>query len=295
MVVSELAFIAIDWGTTNRRAYAIASDGAVIQSLRDDRGVLSVAAGSFVGEVAEIRKRLGDVPVLCAGMVGSTRGWVGAPYAQCPAGIDALVERLVWVEPDRTAIIPGVAQLHGRCDVMRGEEVQVLGAVVAGMAPGDALLCQPGTHSKWVRMKHGQIADIRTAMTGEMFALLRNHSLLGDFLKADVVAGPAFQEGLELATDNHLLSDLFGERAAVVLGRRDVDNVASRVSGLLIGRDVRDQVIAAGGTVYILADQALGALYAAAVTATGARPVMLDSHAAFLAGITAIWDTIDGR
>jgi len=295
VVVSEPAFIAIDWGTTNRRAYAIGADGAVIETLRDDKGVLSVAADAFAGDVAEIRKRLGDVPVLCAGMVGSMRGWVEVPYAPCLAGIDALVAGLVWVEPGRTAIVPGVALIHGRGDVMRGEEVQLLGAVAAGMAPADALLCQPGTHCKWARMEQGRIADFRTAMTGEIFALLRNHSLLGDFLKADVVEGPAFQEGLKLAADNHLLSDLFGERAAVVLGQRDAGDVASRVSGLLIGSDVREQAIAAGGTVHILADATLGSFYAAAVTAAGARPVLLDSHTAFLAGITAIWDTIDGR
>ncbi|RZM19213.1 MAG: 2-oxo-3-deoxygalactonate kinase, partial [Sphingomonas sp.] len=97
MVVSEPAFIAIDWGTTNRRAYAIGADGAVIETLRDDKGVLSVAADAFAGDVAEIRKRLGDVPVLCAGMVGSMRGWVEVPYAPCLAGIDALVAGLVWV------------------------------------------------------------------------------------------------------------------------------------------------------------------------------------------------------
>lgn len=296
MVVNGPAFIAIDWGTTNRRAYAITADGAVIETVRDDRGVLAVPREAFAREVAEIRARLGDLPVLCAGMVGSTRGWVDVPYRACPAGLPALAEGLVWVEPGRTAIVPGLSvNAEGRGDVMRGEEVQLLGAVAAGLAPADALLCQPGTHCKWARVHGGSVTDFRTAMTGEMFALLKGHSLLGDFLKGAVVDGPAFREGLALAQESRLLSNLFGERAAVVLGRRGVDEVAARVSGLLIGTDVCEQGLAAEEEVHILADAALGELYAAAMTAAGGKPLLLDSHAAFAAGITAIWKEINGR
>lgn len=295
-MVSAPAFIAIDWGTTNRRAYAIAADGAVIDTLRDDRGVLSVPREAFAGEVADIRARLGDLPILCAGMVGSTRGWVDVPYRQCPAGLDALADGLVWVEPGRTAIVPGLSvNGEGRSDVMRGEEVQLLGAVAAGLAPADALLCQPGTHCKWARIGGGRVTGFRTAMTGEMFALLKGHSLLGDFLTGAVADGPAFRAGLALAQDDRLLSNLFGERAGVVLGHRDVGETAARVSGLLIGTDVREQALDAGEAVYILADAALGDLYMAAVTAAGGEPVLLDSHTAFAAGITAIWKAYDGR
>lgn len=291
--MSDLAFIAIDWGTTNRRAYAICSDGGVIATLRDDKGVLRVAREDFAGEVAALRAQLGDVPVLCAGMVGSTRGWAEVPYAPIPAGIDALVAGLIWVEPGRTAIVPGVATQYGRSDVMRGEEVQLLGAVVAKMSPTDAVLCQPGTHCKWARIKAGKIADFRTAMTGEIFALLRSHSLLSDFLNGDVGDGPAFREGLGQAAENCLLSDLFAERAAVVLGQRDARDVAARVSGLLIGSDVREQALLPGDTVHILADPMIGKLYAAAVAAFGAEALLIDSEAAFLAGAIAIWDMIN--
>ncbi|MGH6613499.1 2-dehydro-3-deoxygalactonokinase [Sphingomonas sp.] len=296
MVVSGPAFIAIDWGTTNRRAYAIAADGAVIDTMRDDKGVLAVPREAFAGEVAAIRARLGDLPILCAGMVGSTRGWVEVPYRECPADLAALADGLVWVEPGRTAIVPGLSMIaDGRSDVMRGEEVQLLGAVAAGLAPADALLCQPGTHSKWARVRGGSVTGFRTAMTGEMFALLKAHSLLGDFLTGAVADGPAFREGMALAQDDRLLSNLFGERAGVVLGHRDAGETAARVSGLLIGTDVREQGLSAGEKVHILADAALGDLYAAAVTVTGGMPVLLDSHAAFAAGITAIWKAHDGR
>ena len=294
--MSEPAFIAVDWGTSNRRAFLIGRNGAVLATERDDKGILRTPRDAFAGEVAGLRQRLGDWPMLCAGMVGSTRGWVDVPYCSCPAGIDDLVDGLNWVEPGRTAIVPGLsADDGGRGDVMRGEEVQLLGAAAAELIPPDALLCQPGTHAKWARLEGGRVAGFRTALTGEVFALLRDHSLLSEYLTAPVEAGAAFAEGLALAGEGRLLSSLFGERAGVVLGRRRADTVASRVSGLLIGSDVREQAIAAGERVYILADPLLGGLYAAAVEAVGGEPVPIDSHLAFVAGANAVWSIIDER
>ncbi|WP_416194315.1 2-dehydro-3-deoxygalactonokinase [Sphingomonas mollis] len=281
------AFLAVDWGTTNRRCYAIDADGGVIATDRDARGILSVPAGGFPAEVAAMRDRFGDVPVLCAGMVGSTRGWVEAPYVACPATLADLAASLIWAEPGRTAIVPGVKD--DAPDVMRGEEVQLLGAVAAGLAPSDALLCQPGTHSKWAMIANGAITGFRTAMTGELFALLRDRSLLTDFMTGPVDDGPAFHDGLALADRGTPLTSLFGERAGAVLGRNAAADVAARVSGLLIGSDVRERSLAPGATVHILAEPGLAALYAAAVRHAGGTPVAVDSHAAFLAGITAIW------
>ena len=126
-------FIAVDWGTTNRRAYLIDSSGKHVQEFEDGKGVLSVPEGGFPDAVAEIRQRLGDKPLLLAGMIGSNRGWQEAPYVPCPAGIDEIAAKLV--RPgEREAIVPGVCYLgNGRADVMRGEEVQLLGASAAGM------------------------------------------------------------------------------------------------------------------------------------------------------------------
>ena len=198
--------LAVDWGTTNRRVYAIDADGAVLATERDDRGILAMADGAFAADVAAIRARFGDVPVLCAGMVGSNRGWANVPYLACPADLPALARSLHWVEPGRTAIVPGVSTVAGtRGDVMRGEEVQLLGAVAAGLAPGGALLCQPGTHCKWARMAGGKIADFRTTLTGELFALLRGHSLLADTIGGTVADGPAFSEGVRDSAAGRLL------------------------------------------------------------------------------------------
>src|SRR6185295_10523825 len=172
-------FIAVDWGTTNRRAYAIDSSGRSTGVFEDSKGILSIE-GDFPAAAAEIRERLGDRPLLLAGMIGSNRGWVEAPYVPCPAGIEDLSAKLVW-GGEREAIVPGISYIgDNRADVMRGEEVQLLGAVEAGWVKPDALVCHPGTHNKWVQLRGGKIQSFRTVMTGELFNLLKEHSILSD-------------------------------------------------------------------------------------------------------------------
>ena len=281
-------FVAIDWGTTNRRTYVI-EGGAIAESESDATGVLAVAPGGFPSEIARLRARFGNAPMLLAGMVGSNRGWVDAGYVDCPATLAKLAAGLVEPEPG-VRIVPGVSLIaNGRGDVMRGEEVQLLGAVAARQTPRDALLCQPGTHCKWARMMDGALASFATAMTGELFALLRDHALIGAAMIAPVATGVAFQQGVTRSGEGDLSTALFGVRADSVLGTRDDADAASYVSGLLIGADVRAHV-AAGDAVHVLADAALGALYAAAIRGVGAHAVAVDSHDAFLAGIIRLWE-----
>lgn len=284
------SFLAVDWGTTNRRVFVIA-DGAVQHTERDDKGVTSVT--DFAAEAAGIRARHGDLPLLMAGMVGANIGWALAPYVAAPAGIAELAAGLLWVE-ERSAIVPGVSTMvTGRPDVMRGEEVQLLGAVRAGLAPGDALLVQPGTHCKWVEMVDGRIADFTTAMTGELFATLRKHGLLAAQLGGEVHVGPAFHAGVEEGRKRDLAASLFGIRAAKMLGVREDADAAAFASGLLIGSDVAARLAHAGhDTVHILADPMLGRLYAAAIGAQGREAVIASSHDAFIAGILALAEQI---
>lgn len=283
-------FLAVDWGTTNRRVYRI-EGGHVAQTERDDRGVTAVQ--DFAGEVAEIRARFGELPMLLAGMVGSNIGWQVAPYVPAPAGIADLAANLLRID-DRTAIVPGIStQVQGRPDVMRGEEVQLLGAVAAGLVPDDALLAQPGTHCKWAEMAGGRVIDFTTAMTGELYALLRSHGLLAAQLGGEVALGAAFREGVEDGKRRDLAAQLFGIRAARMLGTRDDADAASYASGLLIGADVAARMATNGhDTVHILADPGLGSLYCEAVGAHGRAPRLVDSHAAFVAGIIAIGEAL---
>ncbi|RDE07236.1 2-dehydro-3-deoxygalactonokinase [Sphingomonas aracearum] len=283
------AFVAIDWGTTNRRAYLMAADGAVLTTVRDGSGVLALSAGDYPGEIATLRATLGDLPMIAAGMVGSNRGWREAPYVAAPADLATLAERLVRVEG--VAIVPGVSLLQGtRADVMRGEEVQVLGAVAAGLAPADALFCQPGTHNKWVTVTGGRITDFATAMTGELFALLRGHGILAGMLDGEVADGPAFRDGVARGLGaRDLPVALFEVRAAVLLGTLKPEAAASFASGLLIGADVGSQDLR-GRNVHLLASGALADLYAVAIAAAGAHSSSVDSHAAFAAGIHRLWE-----
>ncbi|WP_347302521.1 2-dehydro-3-deoxygalactonokinase [Croceibacterium sp. TMG7-5b_MA50] len=280
-------FIAADWGTTNRRIYLIDADGAVIDTQRDDRGATSVA--DYPAEVAAIRARFGDHPLLLAGMVGSNIGWRAVPYAAAPAGAEDLAAALDEVAPG-VFIVPGVScDIAGRADVMRGEEVQLLGAVASGAVPPDALLCQPGTHCKWVELTGGRIGRFVTAMTGELFALLRGHGLLAAQLTGQVADGPAFRAGVAEGARRDLAASLFAIRAAGVLGLRADADAAAHCSGLLIGADVAARLEEAGGqAVHILSDPTLGGLYHAAVAELGGTAHLHDSQPAFLAGITRI-------
>jgi len=283
-------FIAVDWGTTNRRAFVI-EDGAVVTAERDGRG--AAAVDDFPADVAAVRARLGDRPMLLAGMVGSTIGWRDVPYVAAPAGLDDLARALDQVDA-RTAIVPGLCYRgDGRADVMRGEEVQLLGAAAAGLVPPDALLCQPGTHCKWATLAGGRIVRFTTAMTGELFALLRTHGLLARQLGGTVQDGPAFRAGVMEGARRDLARSLFGIRAAGVLGLRDDADAAAHASGLLIGADVAARLDEAdGGHVHLLADPALGTLYAAAIGELGGTATLVDSQAAFVAGAARLWEMI---
>ena len=283
-------FIAVDWGTTNRRAYRVGPSGSCDAEFEDGQGVLSVPAGGFPDAVAEIRRRLGDLPLLLGGMIGSNRGWVEAPYVRCPAGLDDLAANLAW-PGEREAIVPGVAFLgNGRADVMRGEEVQLLGAVAAGEVPEDTLVCHPGTHNKWVVVEAGRISSFRTVMTGELFSLLRQHSILADLLKTDAEPDEAFGRGVRHGLDqDDLTSELFGVRARVLLGEARREDAASYTSGLLIGADVRIGLSGNGAaTVCVMGRPELTRLYAAAIREAGRDANELDGEQSFLEGIRAI-------
>jgi 2-dehydro-3-deoxygalactonokinase len=283
-------FIAVDWGTTNRRAYLIDNSGKCIDEFEDHKGVLSVPAGGFPDAVAEIRQRLGDKPLLLAGMVGSNRGWKEAPYVPCPAGLDALAGSLVWAG-EREAIVPGVSYLkNDRADVMRGEEVQLLGAVAAGSVDPDGLVCHPGTHNKWATLREGTINEFRTVMTGELFSLLKEHSILSDFLQGTVGANDVFKEAARYGIYHEALpAELFSVRSRVLLGQAKKEDAASYASGLLIGADVRVGLsYPTGADISVIGRPELTRLYAAAIAQASRTVVELDGERAFLAGVHEI-------
>ena len=285
-------FIAVDWGTTNRRAWRIGADGAVEDSLADGGGITSVPAQGFDAEAAAFRARLGDLPMLLGGMIGSDRGWRNVAYVPCPADVGSLAAGICWIDP-RTGIVPGVSQPRSDApEVMRGEEVQIFGALALGTIPPDALVCHPGTHAKWAQLEGGRIAGFATWMTGEVFALVSRHSILASELEGTAQPGPAFAAGVAASADCDALGHLFGLRAGRLLGV-PLPDAPSYASGVLIGAEVRAALARmGGGSPYLIGRPDLCALYAAAIAdvrGTGVQSDRItDGERAFLAGLRAI-------
>ena len=280
-------FIAVDWGTTNRRGYRVEPDGRMTDEMEDDQGILAVGKGGFDRAVGDFHARLGDRPLLMAGMIGSNRGWVEAPYVPCPAGLPELAQSLKWVVADRIAIVPGVSFLsNDRADVMRGEEVQILGAYAEGLVPADATICHPGTHNKWITLEDGRITSFRTIMTGELFNLLKEHSILADLLGERAGVDEAFEAGVRHGLSHEdLTAELFSVRARVLLGTSAREKAASYTSGLLIGTDLRTGLASAPeGEIVVMGRPGLTGFFAAALGIAGRAAREVDGEEAFLAG-----------
>ena len=289
---AALPLVAIDWGTTNRRLYLIDAAGNCLLEEEDHSGVARLGRAAIAGSIAQLRARFPGHDMLMAGMIGSSIGWREAPYVTCPADLDLLAKGVVTTDDPLISIVPGVRSApEDTSDVMRGEEVQLIGAVAAGLAPANGVVCHPGTHTKWVLMKNGAIHAFRTVMTGELFALLRAHSIVSDALSGTVAIGPAFEAGLrDGLTSPCLGADLFGIRARVLLGKLDHADAASWASGLLIGSDIAFglTLFAATGPIAILGDPHLTKFYAKGFRLDGRSHVQLSGSKAFISGMNSI-------
>lgn len=242
--MSTAALLAIDWGTTSARAYRLDATGRVRDRRSVPLGIKHVRDGRFEPALAKL---LGEwsaelAPRIACGMIGSRQGWVEAPYVDCPASLTALSDRVVQAPQDALTIVPGVATRDAARmpDVMRGEETQLLGAVAAG-EPG-VLAVLPGTHSKWARVERGRIVDFTTFLTGELYAVLIDHSMLGRLAgnEPGVFSRDAFSRGVARGLDDgELAHDIFGARTLALTGGLRPDDVADWLSGLLIGREIR--------------------------------------------------------
>lgn len=262
--------IAIDWGTTHLRGALLDERGAVREEREVPRGILSVEPGGFPELFQSV---FGDwmapsgAVALMAGMVGSRQGWQEAPYCACPAGWEEIAGALTWVVPERVAIVPGLSctepgvgdpRLAEIPDVMRGEETQVLGAL-AGEATGAALVVLPGTHSKWVDVRDGRIVRFATAMTGELYQLLRRHSILQRTLpEQDTRDDDAFALGVRVALrGGGLLHTAFSTRTLALFGKLPEAALPDYLSGLVIGEEVRLHAARADRPVLLVGARAL--------------------------------------
>ena len=284
-----MEFIAVDWGTTNRRIFHIAADGALLSRGADDRGILG--SRDFPAEIAALRREAGAVPLLLAGMIGSNRGWIEAPYVKTPAGLAAIAAGAAEAAAG-VAIVPGVLfDDPSHPDVIRGEEVQIIGALAMGEI-GDGLVCLPGTHSKWVEIEAGQITRFRTIMTGDILAALKARSILSDLLDNEPQCDAAFVAGVDHSLEaTDLTAELFTARARVLTEAMTPPDAASRISGLLIGADVRTGLgRSRADVVPLIGAAALCERFAVALQRAGRESIVIDGEAAFIAGARAIMD-----
>ena len=242
--MAATALVAIDWGTSSARAYCLDAEGNVVARREVPLGVRHVRDGRFDTALAKLVDALpvGMAPRIACGMIGSRQGWIEAPYVECPASLVALADRLVRAPFDALSIVPGVATRDraGVPDVMRGEETQLLGAIATDASPLLAVL--PGTHSKWARVEHGRIVDFTTFMTGELYALLMDHSMLGRLSGHEPrrFVGAAFSRGVARGLDEgELAHDVFGARTLALTGALASEDVGDWLSGLLVGREIR--------------------------------------------------------
>jgi 2-dehydro-3-deoxygalactonokinase len=243
--------IAIDWGSSSFRGYLMSTDAEILDEVASGDGIGNVAAGGYP---ATLKRLIGrwleshpSLPVIASGMVGSRNGWREAAYVKCPAGPSEIAAHLTQVEADgrRVMLAPGLSYVDesGQPDVIRGEETEIFGAADSGAR----LIVLPGSHSKWARVDGEQVASFKTFVTGEVFAALRDHTILGAFARAASPTSPgdAFTLGVRRGAaaascegQSGLLGLLFGARALPLMGALPEQDSGEYLSGLLIGAEI---------------------------------------------------------
>ena len=292
--------VAVDWGTSSLRVARLDGQGRALEERDFARGILTVEPGGFPQVFNEacgdwMRSR-GAVAVIC-GMAGSRQGWHEAPYAPCPAGLAEIAAQLAWIEPGRIAIVPGlVCESGGAPDVMRGEETKAFG-VLRLLGLQDARIVMPGTHCKWAVAKGGRIDSFATSMTGEFYALLRHHSILGRTMPAEdgELDRAALLRGVDHAMKTaNLLHAAFAARTLSLFDRIAPGSAPSYLSGLLIGEELRSQQLRSGAALVLAGAHNLTARYAIALEHLGVAFRTLGQEATWL-GLHAIAQSLEGR
>jgi 2-dehydro-3-deoxygalactonokinase len=309
-VTSAAAFIAGDWGTSNLRLALCDVDGQALATLKgpgaaDSRGQFAETLDALT---ADWRANHGELPVFLCGMVGSAFGWREAPYLPCPAEVYELADALVSPRAN-VYIVPGAKCTNplGAPDVMRGEETQLLGTVVApegsDIGTGKQLICMPGTHTKWVSLLASDIQEFLTVPTGELFAILCEHSVLVRDKSTPVAHHAAeFERGLA-ASARHpeipVLHKIFQARSLRLDQQLAPEGAASWMSGLLIGADVAGALqlfeVDEKSKVHIVGTSHLVAAYATALARAGRTSSTLDGERTAFAGLGYLHRELDRR
>ncbi len=271
--------IIVDWGTSSFRAWRFGSRGEVVQQHQAAAGILTVENKAFE---AVLHREIGHwltphTEVLLSGMITSRNGWIETPYVEAPATLAQLAAgaRVMTAESGMVLrFLPGVCVNGLSPDVMRGEEIQVFGSV----GPQESVtVVLPGTHSKWVRAQAGVLHDFKSFMTGEVFAALKSHTILGRLITEGTAADDtAFNAGVRQALNPGsagLLNDIFTTRSGVLLKRFPPEEIAERLSGIVIGHEIRGGLALgwAEGVIRVVGEAGLVRRYLLALRTTGLK------------------------
>ena len=298
---SDASLLGIDWGTSNRRAWWLSATGGVLAEWSDDQGLLAVQGRRYAESLQSLLGHgpalAAQAPVVMSGMVGSASGWLEVPYLDAVVPLLQIVHNLAPVSAAgaRCFIVPGMclATPDGSVDVMRGEETQLLGALA--LDNGDGWYVLPGTHSKWVRVHEGRVADLATYMTGELFALLTRHGTLSSVTRDGNDDATAFARGVAAAGRSALSNALFGCRAQVVSGRLPGTQAREYLSGLLIGAEWHDVQRRAGQAprrVTLIGSAQLEQRYTRVAAMFSCKITALDAREVQLAALRAMQKTL---
>lgn len=284
-------WIAVDWGTTNLRAFAMGPEGIRAEAMSED-GMGRLTPSDFEPALIQLIEPWlgpGVTPVLACGMVGSRQGWCEAPYRATPCtpmDVGQMVRVPVRDPRITVQIVPGLKQMKP-ADVMRGEETQIAGALALDPA-FDGAMCLPGTHSKWVQISAGEVVSFQTYLTGEMFALLSAQSVLRHGMAATGWDEDAFDLGVAngMARPERLAAHLFRLRAEGLIADLGPDAARAQLSGLLIGAELAAaRPYWLGARVVLVGSPELTALYARALAAMGAPSQTLPAKDCTIAGL----------
>ncbi len=262
--IESPALLALDWGTSSLRAFLLDQRGKIAMQREAAWGIQQLPSPPANGGFDHAFELIaGDwlarwplLPVVACGMVGSAQGWCEAPYVPCPADLASLSSRLVRARSRLgidVHIAPGLLLPRQRKatgedilpDVMRGEEVQILGALSLYPELAERVcLLLPGTHSKWAWTEAGTVTHFMTSMAGELFSVLRQHSILARLMPAALPLSihlPAFEQGVERgyqAAPGKLITLLFSVRSMGLTGELPCEALPDYLSGLLIGTEL---------------------------------------------------------
>lgn len=290
----NIDWVAVDWGTTHLRAWAM-SGGKAGEGRSSDRGMGKLAKADYEPALLDLLGgwHTGPLRVIACGMVGSRQGWVEAPYRTVPCAplTGGLVQAPTTTKGLDVRVIPGIRQ-ESPADVMRGEETQIAGFLA--LNPNwDGVLCLPGTHTKWVHVSAGEVVSFQTFMTGEMFAVLGANTVLRHSISADGWNARAFDEALgeSLSRPERMAARLFSLRADSLLHGLDGTAARSRLSGTLIGAELAAaRPYWLGQNVAVLGADFVSGLYAKALAGQGVAAASTDGQTATLAGLKAAYD-----